>query len=429
MRPGDGGGRADRGSAAGRRRRRRDGRAHPADDARLGGGGAAGRTRRRHRAGRRGRGGRRPDRARRPAAARAGPRHARRRRCHEVDGAPPAAGRHRARPATRWCRRRPPSWLPGQVRDATASALAGLVRGAGGEPVPLGIVGDDAAALERGAARRPDPVRRRGGLGRVVGRCPGRDRRRGGPAGGAGDPVPRARPATRASRPCWPTAAGCRWSGCPATRCRRWSCSGCSGVPLVRRVGGHHGHPAGAERARRSWTGRCRRRPAGSTSCRSRSSAGRTEPVASPLFGASALLSVLTSADGWRRRARGRPPGCPPARCRRHAVPMTGSPFVRDVPAAEATAAWARVRGGDRLPRPGRRRTGPRRRGAGPGHRRAGLGAPVVAGLRRRRDGRHRGARGRHRRRRARARRCCSPPAPSRSSTPATRCPPGATRW
>ena len=38
---------------------------------------------------------------------------------------------------------------PGQVRDATASALAGLVLAAGGEPVPLGIVGDDATALEQ----------------------------------------------------------------------------------------------------------------------------------------------------------------------------------------------------------------------------------------------------------------------------------------
>ena len=36
---------------------------------------------------------------------------------------------------------------PGQVRDATASALAGLVQGAGGLPVPCGIVPDDPAAL------------------------------------------------------------------------------------------------------------------------------------------------------------------------------------------------------------------------------------------------------------------------------------------
>lgn len=37
---------------------------------------------------------------------------------------------------------------PGQVRDATASALAGLVRQAGGEPVAPVIVPDDPAALE-----------------------------------------------------------------------------------------------------------------------------------------------------------------------------------------------------------------------------------------------------------------------------------------
>jgi molybdopterin molybdotransferase len=45
----------------------------------------------------------------------------------------------------------PPSTLqlqPGQVRDACAPALAGLVREAGGEPVLRGIVPDDAAALE-----------------------------------------------------------------------------------------------------------------------------------------------------------------------------------------------------------------------------------------------------------------------------------------
>jgi molybdopterin molybdotransferase len=37
---------------------------------------------------------------------------------------------------------------PGQVRDACAPALAGLVRAAGGEPVLRGIVPDDAARLE-----------------------------------------------------------------------------------------------------------------------------------------------------------------------------------------------------------------------------------------------------------------------------------------
>ena len=42
-----------------------------------------------------------------------------------------------------------PALEPGQVRDACAPALAGLVREAGGEPVLRGIVPDDAAALER----------------------------------------------------------------------------------------------------------------------------------------------------------------------------------------------------------------------------------------------------------------------------------------
>jgi molybdopterin molybdotransferase len=41
---------------------------------------------------------------------------------------------------------------PGQVRDACAPALAGLVREAGGEPVLRGIVPDDADALERALA-------------------------------------------------------------------------------------------------------------------------------------------------------------------------------------------------------------------------------------------------------------------------------------
>jgi molybdopterin molybdotransferase len=42
-----------------------------------------------------------------------------------------------------------PALDPGQVRDACAPALAGLVREAGGEPVQRGIVPDDPAALER----------------------------------------------------------------------------------------------------------------------------------------------------------------------------------------------------------------------------------------------------------------------------------------
>jgi molybdopterin molybdotransferase len=43
--------------------------------------------------------------------------------------------------------------MPGQVRDATAVALAALISEAGGDPVPGGIVADDPGLLE--AALRP----------------------------------------------------------------------------------------------------------------------------------------------------------------------------------------------------------------------------------------------------------------------------------
>ena len=47
---------------------------------------------------------------------------------------------------------------PGQVRDATAVALAAMVAQAGGEAVPGGIVPDDADALERRCAPRCRPA-------------------------------------------------------------------------------------------------------------------------------------------------------------------------------------------------------------------------------------------------------------------------------
>src|SRR5262249_12491692 len=51
---------------------------------------------------------------------------------------------------------------PGQVRDATATALAGLIAQAGGQACPGGILPDDRAALEaalRGALRASDMIR------------------------------------------------------------------------------------------------------------------------------------------------------------------------------------------------------------------------------------------------------------------------------
>ena len=210
---------AHRWGAARRRRRGGDGGAHPGHDARVGRGGAAGRTRRRHGARRRGRGaGAEIAPAGRPLRAQdlgmlaaAGvvevsvhrrPRVGIVSTGDEVVPPETAGAAARAR-----CGTRPPS------------ALAGLVAGAGGEPVPLGIVGDDADELERVLRDALRALRRRGGLGRVLGRCPGRDRRRGGPAGRARDPLPRAgRPTGQAD---------------PAGRLRRGPRDRAAGQPAV----------------------------------------------------------------------------------------------------------------------------------------------------------------------------------------------------
>ena len=197
-----------------------------------------------------------------------------------------AAGDRRAGCRARCATRRPPRW-PGWSAEA------------GGEPVPLGI------------------VRRR--RGRAGGRCCATRCSRcdvvvvsAGSSVGARDETAAAverlgapgivchglaHPA-RASRPCWPSAARCRSSGCPATRCRRWSCSGWS---ACRWSAGSAAHPAAA-RAERPGPAR----PAGGVADRpARRGAGAARRdgqdgrVAPPLFGASALLSVLTAADGY----------------------------------------------------------------------------------------------------------------------------------
>ena len=124
---------------------------------------------------------------------------------------------------------------PGQVRDATATALAGLIAQAGAEALPGGIIPDDQAALE-------DALR---------GALPGNPR-----------------------------------SALVVFRLL--------GVPLVRLVGGCTAPPAEPSvRARLA-----RDLP---------SAAGRldviqvrvSDGVATPVFGPSALLSVLTAADGY----------------------------------------------------------------------------------------------------------------------------------
>ncbi|MHA6794676.1 molybdopterin molybdotransferase MoeA [Pseudonocardia bannensis] len=184
----------------------------------------------------------------------------------------------------------------GQVRDATASALAGLVTDAGGEPVLAGIVPDDPGALEttlRGVLPDADMVIVSAGssvgardetagavaaLGRIW--CHGLAIKPGKPTllaecpGGSGADVPVV--------------------GLPGNPLSALVVFRLIGVPLVWRLAGCEvPPPEPGTRARLSRD--------------LASAAGRLDVVqvtirdgvAEPLFGPSALLSVLTRADGY----------------------------------------------------------------------------------------------------------------------------------
>jgi molybdopterin molybdotransferase len=180
---------------------------------------------------------------------------------------------------------------PGQVRDACAPALAGLVRAAGGEPVLRGIVPDDAAALERvlaASVAEDDMV--------VVSA---------GSSAGARDLT--ATVAARigevvchglAVRPGKPTlladCGGVPLVGLPGNPRSALVVFRLVGLPLVRRVAGITSPPpVPSVRARLA-----RDVP---------SAAGRLDVVqatvrdglATPLFGSSALLGPMARADGW----------------------------------------------------------------------------------------------------------------------------------
>ncbi|HEY6277898.1 MAG TPA: gephyrin-like molybdotransferase Glp [Streptosporangiaceae bacterium] len=182
---------------------------------------------------------------------------------------------------------------PGQVRDATAVALAALVTGAGGEPVPGGIVPDDAAALEaalRAALAASDLI--------VVSA---------GSSVGARDEtagvVARLRPpgiwchglAVHPGKPTLLAEAGdVPVIGLPGNPRSALVIFRLLGIPLVHLVGGcTQPPPEPALRARLT-----RGLP---------SVTGRLDVVqvqvrdgqATPVFGLSALLSVLTAADGY----------------------------------------------------------------------------------------------------------------------------------
>jgi molybdopterin molybdotransferase len=186
---------------------------------------------------------------------------------------------------------RTPTLSAGQVRDATASALAGLVVDAGGEPVIAGIVSDEPGALRD----RLEDVLPSADLVVVSA----------GSSVGARDETAIAVAAVGdiwchglAIKPGKPTllatCAGIPLIGLPGNPLSALVVFGQIGVPLLWRLSGCEAPPLPpSTRARLS-----RDLP---------SAAGRLDVVqvqvrdgvAQPVFGPSALLSVLTRADGF----------------------------------------------------------------------------------------------------------------------------------
>ena len=370
------------------------------------------RSRRRRAAARRGGDAGRRARAGRPAAARRRPRPAGR------------GGRDRARRARaparrdRLDRRRDragehAALAPGQVRDACAPALAGLVREAGGEPVLRGIVPDDAAELERvlGESVAEDDVvvvsagssvGARDLTATVVGRL--------GEIVCHGLAIKPGKPTLLAD------CGGVPLIGLPGNPRSALVVFRLVGVPLVRTVAGITAPPPAAT--------------VRATLARDvPSAAGRLDVVqatvrdgvATPRFGSSALLGPMVARRRLLPRAGGRHGARRGHRGRRRALRLSmarRAPFLSDIPAAEALATWlaavperleaVELELADAL---GRVTAAP------------DLGAALLARLRRSRDGRHRGARRGH------VRRDRDRPAHDRarspSSTPATRCPEG----
>jgi molybdopterin molybdotransferase len=184
-----------------------------------------------------------------------------------------------------------PELRPGQVRDATASALAGLVRDAGGAPVLGGIVSDDPGALEK----RLREVLPEGDLVVVsAGSSVGARDETAGAVAAVGEvwchglSIKPGKPTLLAD------CAGVPLVGLPGNPLSALVVFRLVGVPLVWRLAGCEvPPPEPSTRARLA-----RDLP---------SAAGRLDVVqvavrdglAEPIFGPSALLSVLTRADGY----------------------------------------------------------------------------------------------------------------------------------
>jgi len=188
----------------------------------------------------------------------------------------------------------PPSTVEltaGQVRDATASALAGLVLDAGGEPVIAGIVSDEPGVLkEKLTEMLPTADLVVVSAGSSVG---ARDE-----TAGAVAAVGSVWCHGLAIKPGKPTlladCGGIPLIGLPGNPLSALVVFGQVGVPLLWRLSGcEHPPPAPSTRARLSRD--------------LASAAGRLDVVqvqlrdgvAEPVFGPSALLSVLTRADGY----------------------------------------------------------------------------------------------------------------------------------
>jgi molybdopterin molybdotransferase len=187
-----------------------------------------------------------------------------------------------------------PELTPGQVRDATAAALAALAADAGGDPVIGGIVRDDPGALEQ-ALR--DAMRTSDVLVISAGSSVGIRDETASAVARLGEPGIWCH--GLAIKPGKPTllaeCAGVPIVGLPGNPRSALVVFRLIGMPVIRLVGGRTATPPEP-----SARGTLSRDLASATGRLDVIQVKLTEDrVATPLFGPSALLSVLTEADGY----------------------------------------------------------------------------------------------------------------------------------
>jgi molybdopterin molybdotransferase len=188
---------------------------------------------------------------------------------------------------------------PGQVRDATASALAALVTDAGGAPVFGGIVADDPGALEK-ALREALPVS--DVLLISAGSSVGARDETANAVAALGPPgiwchglaIKPGKPTLLAECGTGPDAPGVPVIGLPGNPRSALVVFRLIGMPLIRLVGGCAVPPP--EPSTRATLSRDLASATGRLDVVQVKVGGG---VATPLFGVSALLSVLTEADGY----------------------------------------------------------------------------------------------------------------------------------